>query len=42
MDLGEIGGEGVKWIHLAQGPVVGSCENGKKLQVPQKVGNLTS
>jgi hypothetical protein len=31
MDIGDIGWEGVNWIHLAQdGPVAGPCEHGNE------------
>jgi hypothetical protein len=34
MDLREIGLRGVDWIHLAEGPVAGSCEYGNEPSVP--------
>jgi hypothetical protein len=30
MDLRKIGWEGVDWMHVAQGPVVGCCEHGNE------------
>jgi hypothetical protein len=44
MNIREIGwGGGVDWMHLAQGPLAGSCEHGNETSDYIKAGNfLTS